>query len=123
MSTLLGVLIGMVIIGLASGLIIWLVSRLGLGLQVDGPGSAVLAALVIAVLGGALSWLLSLIGVQDGDGLIGGIIHLLATAVVLLVGGRLLPGLTVNGFGGALVAAVAIGAFYWLGGLLLGQLV
>ena len=123
MSTLLGVLIGMVIIGLASGLIIWLVSRLGLGLQVDGLGSAVLAALVIAVLGGALSWLLSLIGVQDGDGLIGGIIHLLATAVVLLVGGRLLPGLTVNGFGGALVAAVAIGAFYWLGGLLLGQLV
>lgn len=120
MSTLWGLLIAMAIIGLVAGFVIWVVSKLGLGLAVDSFGRAFVAAIVIALVGGIITWLLSLAGVQDSDGLIGGIVHLLITAVVLLISDRLLPGLNVKGFTGAIVAALAIGAFYWLGGLLLG---
>lgn len=123
MSTLLGLLIGMAITLVIAVLAIWIVGKLGLGLEIDGFGAALLAALAIAVLGGLASWALSLLGVQDGSGWIGGIVHLLISAAVLLLAGRSLPGLRVKGFAGALVAAVAIGAFYWLGGLLLGALV
>jgi len=40
-----------------------------------------------------------------------------------MISARLLPGLKVAGFTGALVASIAIGAVYWLGGLLLGMLI
>lgn len=113
----------MAIIGLVSGFVIWIVSKLGLGLEVDHFGSAFVAAIVIAVGAGLLTWLLSLAGVQDGSGLIGGIVHLIITAVVLLISDRFLSGLKVRGFTGALVAAAAIGAFYWLGGLALGVII
>ena len=70
---------------------------------------------------GIITWLLSLIGMQEvGGGLVGGIVHLIISAIALMIGDRLLSGLKVAGFTGALVAAVAIGAVYWLGGLLLG---
>lgn len=123
MSTLWGLLIGIAIVGAISGLAIWIVGKLGLGLEVDGFGSAFLAAIVIAVIAGLITWLLSSLGVQDGSGFIGGLVHLVIAAVALLISGRLLPGLRVKGFVGALVAAVAIGAIYWLGGLLLGSLI
>jgi uncharacterized membrane protein YvlD (DUF360 family) len=60
---------------------------------------------------------------MDGGGLIGGIVHLIVAAVALMTGGRLLPGLKVEGLAGALLAAVGIGALYWLGGLLLGAVI
>jgi uncharacterized membrane protein YvlD (DUF360 family) len=41
---------------------------------------------------------------------------------VLLISGRIVSGLRVKGFGGALVAAIAIGAFGWLITLLLGAI-
>ncbi len=53
--------------------------------------------------------------------MIGGIVHLVVTAITLLMAGRLLPGLNVKGVAGVLVVAVAIGLLYWLGGLLLGR--
>ncbi len=122
MSTLWGLLIGVAIVGSLSGFVIWIVSRLGLGLQVDGFGSAFLAAIVIAIVSGLITWLLSLAGVQDGNGWIGGIVHLMISALILLVCGRYLPGLKVDGFAGALATSIAIGAVYWLGGLLLGRI-
>ncbi len=123
MSALMGLLIGMVIIGLSSGFVIWIVGKFGLGLEVDGFGSAFIVAIVIAVVGGAITLLLAAAGVQDGDGLIGGIVHLIVTAVILLISARFLPGMKIAGFAGALLAAVAIGAVYWLGGLALGMIV
>ncbi len=122
MNTLWGLLIAVAIVGSLSGFVIWLVSRLGLGLEVDGFGSAFLAAIVIAIMAGLITWLLSLAGVQDGDGLIGGIVHLMISAFILMVCGRFLPGLKISGFPGALVASFVIGAVYWLGGLLLGRI-
>jgi putative membrane protein len=120
MSTIWGLLIATAIIGLISGFVIWIVGKLGLGLEVDGFSSAFIAAIVIAIVAGIITLLLSIVGIGDGEGLIGGIVHLIISAVVLMISDRFLPGLKVSGFAGALVAAIAIGAVYWLGGLMLG---
>ena len=123
MNTFVPLLVVTGIIGLFSGLVIWIVGKLRLGLEVKGFGSALIAAIVIAVLAGIITFILGLAGIMDGGGLIGGIVHLIISATVLMISGRLLPGLKVNGFAGALVASIAIGAVYWLGGLLLGLLI
>ncbi len=120
--SLIGILIGVVIGALISGFVIWIVSKLGLGLEVDGFGSAFIAAIIIAVVGGVISWLLSALGITIGGGWLGAIIQLIVAAVVLMVSDRLLKGLRVAGFTGALIAAVAIGVVYWLIGWLVGLL-
>jgi uncharacterized membrane protein YvlD (DUF360 family) len=108
---------------LISALAIWIVSKLGLGLEVTGFGSAFIAAIFIAFVAGTITLLLGLAGIGDSMGLTGGLIHLVITAIALLIGDRLLPGLKVAGITGALLAGVAIGAIYWLGGLLLAQII
>ena len=123
MNTLVPLLIATAFIGLISALAIWIVSRLGLGLEVSGSGSALTAGIVIAFVAGIITLLPGLAGFMDGGGLIGGIVHLFVAAIALLIGGRLLPGLRVAGFTGALLAAVAIGALYWIGGLLLAKII
>ena len=45
-------IITIVIGGLISGFVIWVVSKLGLGLEVDGFVSAFIAAIIIAAVGG-----------------------------------------------------------------------
>lgn len=120
---LVGLLIGVVIGALISGFVIWIVSKLGLGLEVDGFGSAFIAAIIIAVVGGLISWLLSALGITVGGGWLGAIIQLVVAAVVLMISDRLLKGLRVAGFMGALIAAIAIGIVYWLIGWLVGLLV
>jgi putative membrane protein len=105
-----GILIGAVI----SAVIIWIVGKLGLGIEVDGFGPAFIAALVIAVVSGLITWLLGLVGVSIGGGLLGAIVHLIIAAIVLMVAGNLVSGLRVKGFVGALIAAIAIGAVGWL---------
>lgn len=117
MGTIVSLLIGAVIGGLIAGFVIWVVGRLGLGMEVDGFGSAFIAAFVIAIVGAIVAWLLSVIGIEIGGGLIGGIIHLVISAIVLMISDRFLSGLRVAGFGGALIASIAIGAVYWLLGL------
>ena len=123
MNTLVPFLIVSVLMALIFALVIWIVGKLGLGLDVDNFGAALLAAVVIAVVAGVLTILLSQVGMMDGGGFVGGVVYLLVAAAALLIGGRQLPGLRVAGFAGALVAAAAIGAIYWLGGLLLGQII
>jgi putative membrane protein len=123
MNTLVPLLIVTVVIGLISGFVIWIVGKLRLGLEVNGFGSAFLAGIVIAFLAGFITLLLGLAGIEFGGGLVGGLVHLIISAIVLLISGRLLSGLRVAGFGGALVASIAIGAVYWLGGLLLGAVI
>jgi putative membrane protein len=123
MNTLVPLLIVTVFIGLIAGFVIWIVGKLGLGLEVNGFGSAFVAGIVIAVAAGIISFILGIVGIMDGGGLVGGIIHLFISAIVLMISSRILPGLRVKGFPGALVASIAIGAVYWLGGLLLGMIV
>jgi putative membrane protein len=120
MMTIVSVLIGIVIGGLISGFVIWVVSKLGMGLEVNGFGSAFIAAIVIAIVGGIVNWLLEVLGISIGGGWFGGLIHLIIAAIVLMVSDRLLKGFRVAGFAGALLAAVAIGAVYWLLGWVIG---
>lgn len=117
MASFIGLLIGVVVGALFSGFVIWIVGRLGLGLEVDGFGSAFIAAIVIALVAGVFNWVLGLLGITIGGGIIGGIVSLVISAIVLLVSDRFIKGMRVNGFVGAIVAAVAIGVVYWLIGL------
>ena len=110
LATLLGILLALVL----AAVVIMIVSKLNLGLTVDGFGPAIIAAAVIAIVGGLIYWLLGVLGITIGGGWLGAIINLLIAAVVLLTAGRMLKGLKVNGFVGALVAAIAIGVVTWL---------
>ena len=118
-----GLLVGIVIGALISGFVIWVVGKLGLGLEVDGFGSAFIAAIIIAIVGGIVNWLLGVLGLTIGGGWLGALVHLVIAAIVLMISDRLLQGLRVAGFLGALIVAIAIGAVYWLLGLLIGLLV
>ena len=112
--SILGLIIGILIGALFTGLIIWIVGKLGLGLEVSGFGPAYVAAIVIALLNGLVSWLLSALGVTIAAGFLGAVIHLVVAAIVLLLAGNIVKGLAVKGFLGALIAAVAIAAVGWL---------
>jgi putative membrane protein len=91
-------------------------------LEVSGFGAAYIAAIVIAVVSAIVMWLLGLLGIQVGGGWLGAIVNLIIAAVVLLISGRIVSGLKVKGFGGALIAAIAIGVVGWLIALLLGAI-
>ena len=107
---------------LISGVLIWVVGTLGLGLEVDNLGAAFIAGAASAVVGGVITWLLSLVNIKAGGGLQGTILNILLGAVVLLISDRFIAGLTVNGFTGALVASIAIGAISWLLSMVLGRI-
>ena len=123
MSTLLGLLIAILIVAVPSIIVIWIIGKLHLGLEVDGFGNAILAAFAIAIVAGILTMVVAYAGFMDDTGLVGGIVHLIVSAIVLMILVRWLPGLRVSGFVGALAASMAIGAVYWLGGLLLGAVI
>ena len=112
--TIVGLIIGILIGALFTGLIIWVVGKLGLGLEVTGFGPAYIAAIVIAILNGLVAWLLGVMGITIGAGFVDAILHLIIAAVVLIAAGNFVKGLVVKGFTGALVAAVAIAAVGWL---------
>ena len=112
--TIVGVIIGILIGALFTGLIIWIVGKLGLGLEVSGFGPAYIAAIVIAILNGLVAWLLGALSITIGGGFVGAILHLVIAAVVLMLAGNFVKGLVVKGFTGALVAALAIAAVGWL---------
>ena len=109
-----GLIVSILIGALVSGFIIWIIGKLGLGLEVSGFRAAFIAAIIIAVVAGLINWLLSTLGIHIGKGLLGGIISLVVGAIVLLISGSFVPGLKVKGFTGALIAAIAIGVVTWL---------
>ena len=117
-----GVILNFVIALLISALVIWIVSRLNLGLTVRGYGAAIIAALVIAVVAGVISWLLGLLGITIGGGILGAIILLIVAAVVLMLSDKFVPGMEVKGFSGAIIAAIAIAVVSWIISWLLGLL-
>jgi putative membrane protein len=117
-----GVILNFVIALLISALVIWIVSRLNLGLTVRGYGAAIIAALVIAVVAGVVSWLLGLLNITIGGGLLGAIILLIIAAVVLMLSDKFVPGMEVKGFKGAIIAAIAIAVVSWIISWLLGLL-
>jgi putative membrane protein len=115
-------LLGTILVFLASALVIWIVGRLNLGLTVDGFMPAIIAAIVIAIVSAIVTWLLNTLGLNPGTGVVGAIVSLLVAAVILLLADKFVPGMRVNGFVGAIVAAIAIGVVAWLLTWLLGVL-
>jgi putative membrane protein len=75
---------------------------------------------VIAIVAAIINWLLGLVGITIGGGILGAIIAIIIAAVVLLLSDKVLSGLEVRGFTGAIVAAIAMGVVAWLIGWLLG---
>ena len=116
---IINLLLMIIIGGLISGVIIWIVSKLGLGLSVDGFLTAFIAAIIIAMIGGLVDWLLGALSTTIVGGWLGVILHFIVGAVVLLISDRLLKGFHVAGFVGALIAAIAIAVFDFLLGWLL----
>lgn len=117
---MLGAIVGIILAWLFAAVVIYIVGRLNLGLTVDSFVSAIIAAAVIAIIGGVIAWLLGLLGITIGGGLLGAIINLIIAAIVLLLADRFLTGMAVAGFGGAIIAAIAIGVVTWLANWLLG---
>lgn len=103
MESIVGLIIGILIAALISGLIVWIVSKLNLGLHVDSFGWAMLAGLLI---GAATNLIMQV--VPAGNDIVHLIVNLVVAAAVIFGCGALLKGMSVNGFGGALLAAVAI---------------
>jgi putative membrane protein len=96
-------------------LILIILSRLGLGLTVEGFGAAFIASAVISLVSGVITWLLGLIGISiGGPGLLGSLVTLVVAAVVLMVSANFVRGMKVNGFLGALIAAAGYGIVAWL---------
>jgi len=112
--TVVGVIVGILIGSLFTGLVIWVVGKLGLGLEVKGFGPAYVAAIVIAILNALVAWLLGALGVTIGGGFLGAVIHLVIAAIVLMAAGNFVKGLVVKGFTGAVIASLAIAAVGWL---------
>jgi putative membrane protein len=119
---IIGSIVDILLLTLISGLVIWIVGKLKLGMTVSGFGPAFLAAIVIAVVSWIITWILNLLGISTGGGIIGAIVNLLIAAGVLLFAGKWVKGLAVKGFVGAIIAAIAIAVVAWLVGLGLGLL-
>lgn len=113
-------ILGIIISAALGGLVIFIVSKLNMGLSVTGFGAAFIAAIVISLVAGVIAWLLGLLGITIGGGLLGAIISIIVAAVVLMISDKFVPGMKVNGFGGAIIAAIAIGVVTWLVSLVLG---
>lgn len=104
----------------AAAVVIMIVSRLNLGLSVSGFMSAAIAAVVIAVVGTLVFWLLGALGMSIGGGFWGTLIYLVVAAIILMISDKFVPGMKVNGFMGAVVAAIGIAVVYWFLTWLLG---
>jgi putative membrane protein len=112
---MLGAIINIVVYLVAAALVLIVVSRLNLGLTVENFSSAIIAAAIIAVVTGVLAWIFSLLGITlGGSGLIAALLGIVFSAIVLMISDKFLPGMKVSGFGGAIIAAVAIGVVGWL---------
>ena len=95
--------------------VLMIVSRLGAGLSVEGFVPAFIASAVITIVSGIILWLLGLIGITvGGAGWWAALVSLVVAAVVLMVSDRFVKGMKVNGFGGAIIAAIAYGVIVWL---------
>ena len=118
MSYLISFLISLIV----SAVVIYIVGRLNLGLTVSSFGAAIIASLVIAIVGTVVFWLLGLLGLTVGGGLLGAIVYLIIAAIILMISDRFVSGMKVNGFTGAIIAAIAIGVVNWIITWLLGAI-
>ena len=92
--------------------VLMIVSRLGAGLSVEGFVPAFIASAVITIVSWIFLWLFGF--TDDGSGWWSALVGLVVAAVILMISGRFVKGMKVNGFGGAIIAAIAYGVIVWL---------
>ena len=114
-AALVGLILGVIMAAVISGVIVWVVGKLNVGLTVKNFGWAMVAGLLIGILTSIAN-----VFVKDFGGAVGFIVQLVVSALVILACGKMLTGLTVNGFKGALFAAMAIAIIGFLLTLLAG---
>jgi uncharacterized membrane protein YvlD (DUF360 family) len=112
-------LVGITIASVVGGLVIKAVSSLNLGLWVRGFLTAFVAAIVITVVAMVVGFVLAAIGVPNPGGIVGFVERLIVAAALLMIADKLFSGLTVRGFKGAIIAALAISVVTWVAGLFL----
>ena len=108
-----GTLLNIAVYLVVSAVVILIVGKMNLGLTVKSFGSAILAAIVIALVAGVVVWGLGFFGITLTGGWLAAIINLIMAALVLMVADKFLSGLEVHGFMGAIIAALAIGVVGW----------
>ncbi len=108
-----GTILGILLAWVAAAVVIFIVAKLNLGISLDGFVPALIAAAVIAIVGGIIAWLLSF-GFTVSGAWLSAIINLIVAAVVILISARFVKGMKVNGFVGAIVAAIGIGVVTWV---------
>jgi putative membrane protein len=113
-EVLIGAIIGILIAAVISGVLIWLVGKLNVGLTVKNFGWAMIAGLLIGFLTHIVMLFMPDFGAAGGF-----LVNLVVSAGVILASGKMLSGLTVDGFKGALFAAMAIAAIGYLATFLL----
>ena len=109
MGEVMGLVIGILLAAVVSGVIIWIVGKLNLGLQVDNFGWAMLSGLLIGFLTNLIMKFL-----PGTEGLVHAVVSLVVSAVAIFISGAILKGMTVKGYTGALVAAVGIAVVNFL---------
>jgi len=99
-----------------SALGLWIATALVGGLQIDGPGTLVLAALLLGVCNAVVRPLLILLTLPATI-LSLGLFLLVINAVVLALVAAMLPGFAIAGFGSALLGAIIVGLTGWIGSI------
>ena len=108
-----GTLLNIAVYLVVSAIVILIVGKMNLGLTVKSFGSAIMAAIVIALVAGVVVWGLGFFGITLTGGWLAAIVNLIVAALVLMVADKFLSGLEVHGFMGAIIAALAIGVVGW----------
>jgi len=108
-----GTLLNIAVYFVVSAIVIFIVGKMNFGLTVKSFGSALLAAIVIALVAGVIVWGLGFFGITLTGGWLAAIVNLIVAALVLMIADKFLSGMEVHGFMGAIIAALAIGVVGW----------
>ena len=96
-----------------AAIVLLIVDKLVAGISLGGLVNAMVAALAIAVVAAVADWLLVGVFGLAFSGWLGALVYLVVAAGVLVGAAKITPGFEVAGFGGAAIAAIAIGVVYW----------
>ena len=117
-----GLLFGALLGAIVAALVIWIVGKLGLGMEVDGFGPALLTGLLYGLLNAVINSLLGLVNFAPA-GFWLFLTNLVISAIALLLAARVVKGVRVAGFLGAVIAALGMAGvsalIAWLVGLIL----
>jgi putative membrane protein len=120
MSAIVILLVGGLVAMLLNALLIWVVGKIGVGMEVDGFGPAFITALLMFVFSVITNLIWGLLNFAPEAGWSGFVTRLVSSAGALLVAGGIVKGLRVKGFVGALLAVLGMTGVGWLANWLIG---